>query len=378
MPTYTPHVDKLVFEYNAETMVYHIEVPFDLVVNPGESLTGMNNILLTAQVVPTMTTQLDLQTSSPVTGYSTLPGYIPIAASGLNVTGGQWSQWVFCFACARRFEEVGSTGMRKVVVSYEGRVLGVHCISSRVQMATAPIYQSMRPKNWDSTKDCAHQPSPVTDKTASNYGYQGIGADFSGTTRDIPIFIYSVLECVPLYVTTGASATGQYATGCDFYNRITCWDVLAGSVNELGWVPPWSLGTTYAASGGGALEGAYLYLGSSEAQPDKRTKTCMVRHDYAIYSARGNQALYLFQGWTTKIQLDNTQPYFGMLMRDYDPAYTGANIQPTAGSDAEIVSQILSTMQNGTLSAGTVVPKWGDTTVGFNAFGNFAAPMLEG
>ncbi len=285
--TYTQKITPFNGRYMAATMVY--------------TFTG---IFIAHDVLPGQAGINDVLNHRGVGNWSVGDWAAPHAALPLYRLVDHWATNVFdvdfgplfveCFPAQRQAFNTTSGDTMEVTVIMEGRVIGVHDISPRVQMTSEIQIVSLRAHNW---------PNPAPDI------FDGLGLDFAGAPRDVPMEVYEVTECVRLR--SLADTVGRA-------------NLIAGSVNEDGWKPPWE----NLATSTGVVDGEYLYLGVTHTIVDRNTRTAMISHSFARLQSRDRQHIFEWLEYSETWD-DATK----RRTRLFDPALHAGYIQKVAGTD---------------------------------------------
>lgn len=243
--TYTQNVTPFSGRYTATTMIYSftgVFVAHDVLAGQA----GINDVLNHRGVG-------DWSVGNWEAPHNALPLYRDISHLGTDVFGGNFFQVVRGYPAERQAFNTTTQDTMEVTVTMQGRVLGVHDIAPRVQMTSEILFQSLRAG-----------PAPATT-------FVGLGLDFQGVPRDVPMEVYSVTQCLTLATVDAAIANAN---------------LIAGSVNELNWTAPWESGLVVEP------EGHYLYLGVTHTTVDRNTRTAMVTHDFARLQSRAKQHIF--------------------------------------------------------------------------------------
>lgn len=189
-----------------------------------------------------------------------------------------------CYLYEREVIDTDNDAAVMVRCRYAGRVQGTHQVSPRTQMSTVRQPHSLNLTGGDRI---------------------GIGPDFEGVARHMPITTMSVTEVVP---DEDAALKHDAAR------------VLAGSVNETGWSAPWN--GVYDA-------GRWVYMGIAASAHDRRTHTVEIQHEFARRGDRLDQHFHYWFGYR-----DIRDPSGGeQTVRRYDSERSAAQFLPVAGSD---------------------------------------------
>ncbi len=221
------------------------------------------------------------------TGQITMPAVISFNQDFVDTKGDVYNQDVRLIPANYKFTNTNTEDHVEIRVIYQGRVTGVHEVSMRTQMISDVLYQSL---------------TALPDGT-----FPGIGVNFEGVNRDIPMVIYTVKDCVSMY---------------DIEDYISDINLIAGSVNEGLWEPPWT------ADGVEADEGEYIYLGATSTDPDRTTQTVLITHEFARLQSRAYQHLYEWYNYTQSINATT-----GEVERHYDDTPSTGKIFKIAGTD---------------------------------------------
>ena len=234
------------------------------------------------------------------TDWKTSHNDIPLYASHTHYGDDQWGNsyntTVLLFMTGKSIELDPTTNTMQVSVIYTGRVKGTHRITQRTQMVSVPIYAGLD-LNLGGT-------------------YTGIGWDGSGTTRDIPMTVYSVEHVISLL---------------DYNDATTLAMGLAGSANEADWDAPWVPATgdaTTTAEDYSYTAGSFIFMGISGVSFDRTTRTALLVYDFGRLGDRWNQAYYTWRnavGNKGNILMPPTSVWSGTLY--------SAKIYPIAGTD---------------------------------------------
>ncbi len=279
--TYTQKNRPFSGRYTATTMIYSFTGLF-VAEDVSADQAGFNTVLNHRGVG-------DWSAGNWAAPHNALPGFRDIPHLGENVFGIQFSQSVRSYPAERQVFETTTDHTLEVTVTMEGRVLGVHDIAPRVQMTSEILFQSLRAG-----------PAPATT-------FVGLGLDFQGVPRDVPMEVYSVSQCAELRNVDLGIANAN---------------LIAGSVNEANWTAPWGSGLTTEA------EGDYLYLGPTSTTVDRNTRTAMVTHEFARLQSRNKQHIFEWLEYTPHWDpvAERQTRVFG------DTVYSGF-IQKVAGTD---------------------------------------------
>lgn len=215
-----------------------------------------------------------------------IPEKVVITYSGQLASTGASTQDVDCFIGNVEVVNTTTENVVHVNVTYVGRVIGVISAAPRTQMSSV-----RQPHSLDLDAD--------GDRI-------GIGPDFEGVARHMPISIIQITEVIP---TTSAIP-----------GRIDDTKRQAGSVNEANWIAPW--GTSYA-------EGTWVYMGIVGSAHDRRTDTVEIMHEIMQQGdrvAEGQHNHRWFRATNTKLVGDATA-------RKYETTPTTAQFLPVAGTD---------------------------------------------
>ncbi len=285
--TYTQNITPFSGRFSATTMIYSFTAIFTAHdVLAGQA--GMNDVLNHRGVG-------DWSVGDWAAHHAALPLYRLVDHWATNVFDVDFGPlFVECFPGQRQAFNTTTDNTMEVTVIMEGRVIGVHDISPRVQMTSEIQVVSLRAHNW---------PNPVPDI------FDGLGLDFAGAPRDVPMEVYDVTECVRLR---------SLADTVDRANDV------AGSVNEVDWIPPWE---NFATSPGVA-EGEYLYLGATNTVVDRNTRTAMITHSFARLQSRLKQ--HIFE-WFEYIE--SWDEAAKRRTRVFDPTTYMGYVQKVAGTD---------------------------------------------
>jgi len=279
--TYTQNITPFGGRFSATTMIYSVTGAFTAHdVLAGQA--GMNDVLNHLGVG-------DWSVGDWAAPHNALPLYRDIAHFGTDVFGGLYFQTVRCYPAARQAFNTSTEDTMEVTVTMEGRVLAVHDIAPRVQMTSEILFQSLRAG-----------PAPATT-------FVGLGLDFQGVPRDVPMEVYSVTQCLTLAAVDAAIANAN---------------LIAGSVNELNWTGPWQSGLDVEP------EGHYLYLGPTHTTVDRHTRTAMVTHEFARLQSRNRQHIFEWFEYT-----ENWNDATKRRERVYDNTTHSGFVQKVAGTD---------------------------------------------
>ena len=280
--TYTQKITPFNSRYTAATMIYNF-IGIFIAHNVLAGQAGMNDVLNHRGVG-------NWAVGDWAAPHAALPLYRLVDHWATNVFDDDSGPlFVECFPAQRQAFNTTSDSTMEVTLTMEGRVIGVHDISPRVQMTSEILFQSLR-KSPDGT-------------------FAGIGLDFAGTPRDVPMEVYEVSECVRLRSLTDTVGRA---------NRI------AGAVNEYAWIPPWE----NLATSPGVVDGEYLYLGPTHTVVDRNTRTAMITHSFARLQSRDRQ--HIFEWFEYK---ESRNVATGRIERVFDDTVYSGFIQKVAGTD---------------------------------------------
>ena len=284
MANYTQKIQPHVLQYNADTMMYSIEGRF--VETTGATVAG---ILSERGVGEWGSTNWSLP-------HANLPLTYDVIHRGTTIFGRMFAQPVTCYPAGRRVDRTTSGAATEVIVSMLGRAHGTHNISTRVQMTSEVIYQSLNFVGAETT-------------------YRPLGVDFQGVPRDVPMVVYSVSQNLGMFELSDVIANAN---------------LIAGSVNEDAWLPPWNGDIADPPIDPGLYynRGEVLYLGPVRTEINRPSRTALVTHEFARLQSRERQDVYRWFGYT---QVVNTVT--GLLDREYDAVASGGSIQKIAGTD---------------------------------------------
>lgn len=280
-PTYTQRITAFNGAYDAVTMIYSVTgifIAHDVLAGQA----GMNDVLNHRGVG-------DWSAGDWAVPHNTLPLYRDVAHFGTNVFGTNFFQTVRGYPTVRQAFNTTTDATMEVTVTMEGRVLGVHDIAPRVQMTSEILFQSLRAG-----------PAPATT-------FVGLGLDFQGVPRDVPMEVYSVSQCLTLASVDAAIANAN---------------LIAGSVNEGNWTAPWQSGVAVEP------EGDYLYLGPTRTTVDRNTRTAMVIHEFARLQSRNKQHIFEWFEYT-----EHWDDVTKRRVRVYDKKVYSGFVQKVAGTD---------------------------------------------
>ncbi len=237
--------------------------------------------------------------SSPVGGYdpanwtggqtnTDLPANVQIEYTGFYSSdpGTPVTQTVTCKCCNKEVEDTDVDNQLRVNLLYKGRVVGTHWAKVRNQMT------SVR--------------QPFSLDTDSEGDKIGIGPDFEGVSRHMPMHIVQVKE---VKANTGGFLFSEHDTS-----------KVGGSVNEQGWAAPWDAGNPYD-------EGAFIYMGITSSSVDRQTDTVEFIHEFMNRDDRADQHYHRWYDYVRKLGSD------GNVKLKYDSSVTTAQFLPVAGTD---------------------------------------------
>lgn len=227
---------------------------------------------------------------------------IPISAElefkGKNVYGTSVSSYFFAYLTSKEVISNRENYVHKIRCTYKGRPspIVLDCTPS-TQFESQRIFQSVKEQDIYYGGITA----PITETT----GYKGIGVDFEGTNRIIPVLYQDVRQVVGLY------NLDEYLENAR---------LMASSVNESGWNPPWADTTSIA-------EAQWMYMGISDTTIDRGTRTCILNHRFMKRIVENRQDKY---SWYTYREYRDEE---GRLTRDIATTPEYAIIYKTAGTD---------------------------------------------
>jgi hypothetical protein len=165
-----------------------------------------------------------------------------------------------------------------------------HAVTMRTQMVSEPVTAALVPVFPDTVR-------------------HGIGPNNEGTTRDIPLIIYSVTECRAMEALPVLTLAAN---------------LMAGSVNREDWFSPWALLNDPENT---ETEGAYIYLGISQTAVDRRTRTVMLVHEFGKLQSREFQQFFQWYKYKRTGHLDGSETW------DFTDEKESAKILKIAGVD---------------------------------------------
>ena len=282
MAIYTQKIQPMIAEYNPDTMTYNIEGRFTA-----------TNITSVPDVVSELGA-LDWAAGNWALPHALLPAYYSLTHHGRLWSDVQYAQPLTCYPSIRRVDNTTSASAAEIILAMEGQVSGVHSVTSRVQMTSEILYQSLR-----RTRNPAPPPIYFND-------YRALGVDFQGVPRDVPMVVYTVRSCVQIGV---------------FHDVVALANLIAGAVNEDGWIAPWAYDPLTPQS-----EGQFLYLGPVATSLNRRSRKAIITHEFARLQSRNQQHIFV---WFDYTQVVNETT--GRLDREYDIVSTQGYIQKVPG-----------------------------------------------
>jgi hypothetical protein len=296
---------ELTYDYNRDTMTFTAKLSFLVEVTEGTTTTtagdpvwedlASNRIQAIVQLAPSE----DFNPADWEEGatHSTIPETVTLLYWGSTIDGSESLPEVTCYLASKRVTDTPTHNVVRVDATYAGRVRGTHKVAPRSQMTSV-----RQPHSLDTDADGDHI---------------GIGPDFEGVSRHMPINIMQVTEVVhPVYVATRADNAVE----------------LGGSVNEDDWASPWNV--TYD-------EGSWVYMGISASNHDRRTGTVELIHEFMRRGDISDQQIHRWFGYKRK-----TDPAGEQIKMVFDDTVTTAQFLPIAGTDEW-------------WDSGSTIPEWG-------------------
>ncbi len=224
--------------------------------------------------------------------HTSYPAYIAFSRRIYELFTGDFveNRLVYCYPCTLRVANMPSATCLEVDVTYVGRTIGTIGLAQRTQMFSQVRYESLAPQNPGDPE--------------ADWIFKGIGVEFEGTPVDVPMVVYTVEHVLD---------------GVAFKTISNLEDLMAGSVNEAGWLAPWD--HTYS-------EGAVIYLGPQQAILDRCSNTVSILHTFARLQNRRHQHIFRWREFNVTLSDE------GFKVREYEGgAEQEAKILKIAGTD---------------------------------------------